>query len=344
MPITIYDVAKKAGVSKSTVSLVINNSQLVKLETRQKVNEVIDLLGYVPNFSAKSLTTKKTNILGVIVLTDELIRKSYNFDVSSEVFAYDVMAGIPRGLRGTDFGLITERFSISENEEAIPEILRNRRVDGILLVGAQFNEKFALKIKECGVPVVVVGREYDVFDSITADTCRGAYIGAEYLINTGHEHLCYVNSPPNFSTSNDRAKGFNLAIETYRTEISESWLVDSKLISGLGGYNAIKTLFESGARPDGIITANDAIALGIMRYFYEQNINIPDDISIISFEDSILSGYATPALSTVNNNTEEMGKEACEILIKRLKFPRMRRVNLVLPVNLVLRDSVKIRK
>jgi len=114
LPVTIYDVAKEAGVSKSTVSLVINNSQMVKPETRRKVHEAISTLGYVPNMSARNLTTKKTNILGVLIIAEDLVRKSYNFDVGAEVFPYDVMAGMPRGLIGTNYGLINERFCITD--------------------------------------------------------------------------------------------------------------------------------------------------------------------------------------------------------------------------------------
>lgn len=344
MPITIYDVANEAGVSKSTVSLVINGSQLVKPETQRKVNEAIRTLGYVPNMSARSLTTKKTNILGVLILTDDLVRKSYNFDVAAEVFAYDVMAGMPMGLSGTNYSLINERFCISDDEKALPEMLKTKRIDGIIIVGAQFNEDFAKRLKDCGFPVVVVGRDHEIFDSVTADVEKGAYMVAEHLVNTGHKRICYVNSLPKYSTSFGRSKGFYSAMETFKSSISESWLLNVEYFGGLGGYNAIKKLFETGARPDGILTANDGIALGVMRYLYEQKINVPEDVSIISFEDSVLSGYAAPALSTVNIHKEEMGKEACEIMLKRLKYPRMRHVKMNLPVNLVLRDSVKDRR
>lgn len=344
MPITIYDVAKEAGVSKSTVSLVINNNKIVKPETQRKVHEAIDALGYVPNFSARSLTTQKTHILGVLILTEDLVRKSYNFDASAEVFPYDVFAGMPRGLVGTNYSLISERFCIPEENDALPEILKSKRVDGVLLVGAQFKEAFAEKIKKCGLPIVVIGRAHEMFDSITADTSKGAYIAAEHLVAMGHKRICYVNCPPCFSTNLPRYEGFHSAVAAYRSDILEYWSVDAEHNTGLGGYNAIKAVYESGSRPDGVITANDSIALGILRYFYEQKISVPEDVSIISFEDSVLSGYATPALSTVNINKEEMGKEACEIMIKRLDQPRMRRVKLVLPVNLVLRDSIKDRR
>ncbi len=344
MPVTIYDVAKEAGVSKSTVSLVINASQMVKPETRRKVHEAISTLGYVPNMSARSLTTKKANVLGVLILAEDLVRKSYNFDVGAEVFAYDVMAGMPRGLIGTNYGLVSERFCVSEDGDNLPDMLKTKRVDGILLIGAQFNDDFAKRVKACGFPVVVVGRDHDMFDSITADATNGAYIAAEHLINTGHKHICYVNAPHSYSTSLDRSEGFYSAMKAFKSQVSKSWLIDVEHNSGLGGYNAIKAFFEMGARPDGILTANDGIALGVMRYLYEKKINIPEDVSIISYEDSVLSGYASPALSTININKEEMGREACEIMLKRLKYPRMRRVKMDLPVNLVLRDSVKDRR
>lgn len=341
MAVTIIDVARKANVSKSTVSLVINNSAAIKPETRYKVLKAIEELGYVPNMNARGLTSKKTNILGVLTMVENLFQKSYNFDSDTEVFSYDVSIGIPKGLINTDFGLLNERFCIPENNDDLPLLIKNNRIDGLFVIGSLFGDNFAKKIKGCGVPAVVVGRKHDLFDYVTADIEQGAFLATNHLLETGHKKLCYINCPPVFSTSVDRFNGFRKAIENASEfKADQTWMVETKHNNGEGGYLAIKEIWESGIRPDGILAANDSIALGIMRYLYEQKVYIPDDISIIGYEDSILSGYAVPALSTVNINKELIGEEACKILLNRIARPKSKKVSLVLPTALVHRDSV----
>lgn len=340
MAVTIIDVARRANVSKSTVSLVINNSAAIKLETKFKVLKAIEELGYVPNINARGLTSRKTNILGVLTMVENLFQKSYNFDSDTEVFSYDVSIGIPKGLVNTDFGLLNERFCIPENNDDLPLLIKNNRIDGLFVIGSLFGDNFAKKIKECGVPAVVVGRKHDLFDYITADIEQGAFLATSHLLETGHKRICYINCPPAFSTSADRYRGFQKALDTSEYRADETWMVGTEHNNGEGGYLAIKEIWESGIRPDGILAANDSIALGIMRYLYEQKVYIPDDISIIGYEDSILSGYAVPALSTVDINKELIGEEACKILLNRIARPKSKRVSLTLPTKLVHRDSV----
>jgi DNA-binding LacI/PurR family transcriptional regulator len=340
MAATIIDVARKAGVSKSTVSLVINNSTAVKLETKYKVLEAIEELGYVPNINARGLTARKTNILGVLTMVEDLFHKSYNFDSDTEIFSYDISIGIPKGLVNTDYGLLNERYCIFENNNDLPQLVKSNRIDGLFVIGGLFSEDFAEKIKACGIPTVVVGRLHELFDSVSANVKQGAFLATIHLLTTGHKKLCYINCPVAFRTNIDRSQGFHRAIEVSENKPDVKWIVNTSHNTGAGGYLAIKEIWESGARPDGILAANDSIALGIMRYLYEQRVHVPEDISIISYEDSVLSGYSSPALSSVNINKQRIGEEACRILLNRIARPKSKRVHLVLPTSLVLRDSV----
>jgi len=344
MPVTIYDVATKAGVSKSTVSLVINNSNKVKTETRQKVYEAINDLGFIPNLTARGLTTKKTNVLGLLIMVEDREYQSYNFNVETEIFPYDVMAGMPGGLVGTNYGLLSERYMVSQGDLDLPNMLKSKRVDGIFIIGSSFDKRLIDLISSFDIPIVIIGRHYDSIDSISADISKGVYIAGEQLIITGHRRLCYINCPLFFCTNQERASGFTQVIDDYKNDISQTWLINAEHNSGLGGYNAIKSVFEAGNNPDGILAANDSIALGVMRYLYEKKISVPDDISIISYEDSILSGYATPALSSINIDKERIGRKACEIMINRLENPKSDYVNMTIPVKLVLRESIRERK
>jgi DNA-binding LacI/PurR family transcriptional regulator len=199
-------------------------------------------------------------------------------------------------------------------------------------------------LKQSGRPVVVVGRTHDLFDFVAANIEEGVFTAAEYLLKTGHRRLCLINCPRVFSTNMDRKNGFLKALKTQKDRAEVYWIADAEHNTGKGGYDAIRRVLESDKKPDSIIAANDSTALGIMRYLYEKNIRVPDDLSVISYDNSVLTGYAAPALSSVDIDKERIGKESCEILMQRLLRPRMRQVALKLPTRLVLRDSVKDRQ
>ena len=342
--VTILDVAKHAQVSKSTVSLVINDSPLVRKETKEKVLESIRELGYTPNISARSLISKKTNNLGVLMLTENVKRESYDFDTETDLFSYDVIAGIPEVLVNTDYGLLNEQFCIFDSEEKLPQLIKKNRVDGLFIVGSLIEKEFSDLIRQTGIPVVVLGRSHEYFDSVTADVKQGAVVAAGHLIERGHKRLCYVNCPVKFNTNPIRRAGFYEAVAADGGALESYLDVNADHNSGIGGYEAIKRVWESGERPDGVLAANDGIAMGILRYFYDHEIRVPEEVSVVSYEDSILSGYASPALSTVDIGKRQMGIEACRLLLDRMENPRREKVSAVLPVKLVERDSVLRRK
>lgn len=341
MRVTILDVAKEAGVSKSTVSLVINHGPGVNPDTCQRVNEAIEHLGYVPNINARGLIQKRTNNIGVLVISEGAEGTGYDLSRETQVFSQDVISGIPRKLKGTMYGLLQEQVYMDDIGKNLPELLSSHRVDGVLIVGGLFDDDFAERIRKTGVPAVVVGRNYSLFDSVYADVEEGTRIATEYLIQMGHRRLCYVNCPEGFSTNQDRRWGFEATIRANQKKQLEVFHINSRVNSGEGGYQAIREAIASWGMPQGIITANDGIALGVMRYFYESGIRIPQDVSIISYEDSILSAYASPGLCSVDINKEKMGEKACELLLKRMKHREMERVEIVQPVKLVIRDSVQ---
>lgn len=343
MSVTIIDVAKKANVSKSTVSLVINNAPTVKMETRQRVLEVIEELGYVPNFNARGLTTQKTNSLGVLFTPETNVRTSYyDFHDETDIYPNDILAGIPDALVNTDYGLVIERYCASESaDHPLPKMISQRRVDGVIIIYGLYNRELEERIRDSGIPAVVVGGPQSLFDSISANTGDGIYAATEKLISVGLKKICYVNCPAFFFSNQPRRSGFLRAIEDYQLPVEDQRVVDTEWNTGKGGYEAIKALLESGYMPDGIVAAHDSIALGIMRYLYEVGIRIPQDVSIISFENSVLAGHATPALSTIDISKREMGRLAGELLVQRIENPDMPQVKMMSKPIVIDRDSVR---
>lgn len=343
MSVNLDDVAKYVGVSRSTVSLVVNGSNRVKEETRIKVLEAINKLGYVPNLNARNLIKKQTNILGVIIIKEDQPCISYEFDYETGLFSYYITNGIPAGLLGTDYGILTEHFCTSTTKDDLPHLIKYNRVDGVIIVGGLFEDVFAEKLLERGIPAVVVGRYCNMLDSISANVTLGCYMAVKHLIDTGHKRICYINCPLKYLSSFERLRGFEQAIRSYHACLEKKWIINSQYNTGKGGYDAFKSLWESGVRPDGIAAANEPIAMGIIRYLYEQKIRIPDDISIIGYEDSVLGGYSTPALTTINISKEYMGEKSTELLLRRIKKPDIPIEHLTIVPHLVIRDSVKQR-
>jgi DNA-binding LacI/PurR family transcriptional regulator len=338
---TIIDVARRAGVSKSTVSLVINKSPYVKDETRQKIEQAIIDLDYAPNQNARGLVQRTTKSFGIIIAIEERYYNTYEFSFETGQYSYNITNGIPNGLQETDYGLLTERFCANEDGVEIPKLIQGKRVDGIFLVGGLFKASLIDELIARGLPAVAVGRYYDKIDSISVDVAQGVYRGVSHLFEAGHKDICYINSPKIYSSSKERLNGLRRAAAEHGCKIRDDCIVHCESNTGKGGYLAFKSLWESGARPGAIATANEPIALGIMRYLYEQNIRIPDDISLVAYEASVLGGYSAPAITSVNINKEKMGEIAAQILLRRMKDPDMEKQSIVVQPELLIRNSVK---
>ena len=341
---TIIDVARYAGVSKSTVSLVLNNSPLVKEETRIHVEKAIQALGYVCNNNARGLRTKETKCLGVIIAIERSSAQSYDYNHETGLYSYNITNGIPDGLLGTDYGLITERYCAKDANGSLPQAVHNGRIDGAFLVGGLFDNAIIDAILKRGLPTVAVGRYYEQIDSVSVDVSAGTKMEVSHLLETGHRKIAYINCPQIYRSSQDRLCGLQQALKPYNGQVEQTWTAYCAENTGEGGYLAMKKLWESGARPDGIAAANEPIAMGIMRYLYEQKIRIPDDVSVIAYEDSVLGGYATPALTTVNIHKEQMGAIAANLLLKRMEAPERPLESRMVQPQLILRASVAQRK
>lgn len=338
--VTIIDVANYAGVSKTTVSAVLNNGPHVKEETRRKVEEAVKALGYVCNNNARGLRKRETKCLGVIVAVETRDIHTYEFNFEVGQFGYAVANGIPDGLADSDYGLITEQYCPSEMVGELPSIIKNARVDGVFLIGSLFDEEFLQKLHALNLPAVCVGTGYDTIDCVYPDVARGMYLQVEELVRNGARRIAMVNCPPEFANAKKRIAGWKQAVAELGDRLQETWEIQCRTNTGEGGYVATKALWESGARPDGLVTAHEAIALGAMRYLHEQGIRVPEDISVTSYETSVLGGYSIPPLTSVNVKKEEMGAIAAKMLIDRIEHPEAPLQKCVITPELVVRGSV----
>lgn len=344
---TIEDVARRAGVSRSTVSLVINHSPKVREETRQLVEQVIREINYVPNNNARGLSARVTNNLGVIFMQDYLpsTQISYDNDQHIGLCSFNISNGIMAGLAGTDYGVITERFCSIAAPDELPRMIREKRVDGVFVVGLPFSEQFIPNLEATGIPFVIVGVGSFVegFDSIYADPGEGTALAMQELIDTGHRNICLLNCSSFIQSHRWRTDAYRRVLEQNGIPYRPDWNISASHNNGVSAYETFRRFWEAGNRPDAVMSANGHMASGIMRYLYEQRVRIPDDISIIAYEDSSMCGYATPALTAINIRKEELGSLAAKKLIERIRNPEIPVEIRSLPPYLVRRDSVRNR-
>ncbi len=342
----IRDVAAVAGVSRSTVSLVLNNSPLVKAETREHVLQVIKEMNYVPNNNARSLSNKVMNSLGVIILSEQVDLELDGFKREPGLYSSGILNGISCGLADTDYSVVIERYSYKKSGGELPKLIRNRRVDGAFVIGSLYNREFVEKMKASGIPfcVVGVGLQGTEFDVVWASPEEGVYLCVEHLVEEGHQKIALINCPETFVSHDDRVHGMELAERKLGIRCDRELMVSTESNTGEGGYLAIRKLWEAGHRPDAIVAANASIALGIMRYFHEQNVQVPDDVSVTAYEDNALCSYAYPGLTAVNTQKELCGIKATEVMLERLADPDRPYTIVKIDPYLVKRASVKDRK
>ena len=348
MSITIEDVAKRAGVSRSTVSLVLNKSPLVKETTREMVEKVILEMNYVPNNNARGLSAHVTNNLGVIFMQDYMPNRtqvSYDNDQHVGLCSFNISNGIMAGLIGTNYGVITERFCSITAPDDLPWVIQEKRVDGAFIVGLPYSDKFISNMKKTGLPFVLlgVGSYEDSVDSFYADPGVGMELAVRELLETGHQKICLLNCALDLPSHQWRLDGVRRAMAAYGKEFQEDWNVTPSATNGKEACVAFKNFWEAGNRPDAVVTANGQSACGVMRYLYQCGVRVPDDISIIAYDDSSINGYAVPPLTSINIRKEEMGFHAAKCLVSRIRQQKGSIQIRSFPPYLVQRESVIIR-
>ncbi len=337
---TIHDVAAAAGVSKSTVSLVCNNSPKVKMETKYKVLKAIEKLGYTPNIAAVELTTKHKLNLGMILVSNNDSIDRTAIDTMDDNYFHDVSSGIYDVIRSSSYGIIVEQFTATANNaDKLPNIIKTNRVDGVFIVGGLFDETFIKNISEKNIPIVVLGRTYPGIDSVNTDSKFATYIGVQHLIQNGHKDILFISGPELTPSTKMKDEGYKLALLEASLPFRKEYYTKSEF-HGLGGYLAVKDALENRSiRPTAVFTSNDAMAVGAMRYLYEKNIRIPEHISIATYDDSILATHAVPALTSVAINKPQIGMQAANLLLNRIDNPNAEIKSIIIPVNLVVRSS-----
>jgi LacI family transcriptional regulator len=326
---TIKDVARRAGVAPITASRVINDSGYVRESTRRRVEEAIDALGYVPNRIARSLRSKRTHTLA-LVLSD-----------IANPFWTTVARGVEDVANGAGFSVIlcnTDESPIKE--DSYVRVLLQKQVDGFLLVPAHSDAHSAALILKQSVPLVVLDRTVPLpVDMVRSDSVGGAHDLTCHLLNLGHRRIAMLSGPREVSTAVDRVAGYRSAL----LEAGIPWddhIVIYETFTREGGHTMAQRVITLKPHPTALFAGNNFIAIGAFRALREAGLDVPSDVSLVSFDDLPPNFSLEPFLTVVAQRAYEMGQTATRQLLKRLsEGPCDSPEEILLPTDLVVRRS-----
>ena len=327
--VTIHDVAAEAGVSYGTVSRVINNHPHVKAGTRDRVLQAMEQLGYVVNRQARSLAGGKSNIIGVLVP-----------DLGTSYIG-EIMRGIDAelGLAGYDLMLYTTHRTAAKESNYVANLARGV-VDGLLLVLPRKPADYIGILTDHKFPFVLIDHQGTgkACPAVGATNWQGAYHATEYLINLGHQRIGFITGSMDLGAAVDRLEGYKAALRTQHLPY-EADLVYEGDFSQPEGYTGALILLDLPTPPTAFFASNDVMAMGVMDAVRSRGWRIPEDISIIGFDDIPQAALVRPALTTVRQPLEQMGRVATQMLLDRLLEPDKIFNRIELPTDLIIRSS-----
>ncbi len=338
MQTTIYDVAKKANVGIGTVSRVINNSPQISPQTREKVRKVINELKYQPSAMARGLARKCTNTIACIVPS------------FTGYFYFELLNGVQKAISKLDYDLILYSVDLyKKKEEIFKRILRERKVDGALIISMSISDEFATKFNQSKMPTALVDSYHKDIDSITIENKQGALLATRHLIKIGHKKLGMINGNLNSIPAKIRLDGFKEALAESDIAPDERYIISSngalkpdlQYNDGFNkatGYSSMKSMLaKNGEHPTAVFISSDIQAVGAIRAIREKGLRIPEDIAIVGFDDIELSEYL--GLTTVRQPMFEMGTLAANRLTSKIAGTNSKNLKKVFSTELVVRET-----
>lgn len=328
--ITINEIAKLAKTSRSTVSRVLNDSGYVSEEAKERILKVIEKTGYVPSKHAKSLRTKKTNVIGVIL--PRLSTDTSNRMVNA---INDHLA-----LNGYQFILANTNLSEEKEIENI-KLLRSRQVDGMILLATNISEKLIQTIEQLPIPLVALGQDLPGISVILNDDYHAARDMTTLLIEKGYEDIGFIGvTEEDHAVGYKRKQGYLDALKDHSLSIREEWMAEANF-DFQSGYTAMKKIYEqSTKKPTAIFAVTDPIAIGAMQYLHEKDISIPNDIAVAGTGNSTVSRYISPSLTTIDFMNKDAGKIAAKLILSHIEDETMETKRVKMTYEIIERASI----
>lgn len=329
MKATIYDIAREAGVSIATVSQVINGKGKISEKRRAEIMEIMERLHYQPSAIAAALTGKQTYTLGLLVP-----------DISNPYFAELARAVEDRSRQLGYSVVICSTDNKDERVERYLNLLQQKRVDGMMIGTGIDNAEILSPLLQQSIPVALIARHMPSLSvhTVTIDDILGGRLAAEHLLELGHTRVAVLSEPSKVSSSQERVRGFREALIKAGYTLEPNQIRESAADLSSAKKEALLLLGEID-HPTGLFCCNDIQAIGALQAAKDLGLRVPEDVSIIGFDNTILASVTSPPLTTVAQPIEDLGHRAVDLLIEELKDERKEPQKIVLKPELVIRDS-----
>ncbi len=330
--LTLEEIARLSGVSRSTVSRVINQKPNVSQDVRKRVLEVVQETGYHPNLAARTLASKRSWMIGL------LLPRSVSSFFSDPYFPR-LTQGVAQGCNQNDFTLALFLLGNKEDEEKIfPRVSRKGMLDGILIQSGQVGDQLIERLVTANLPVVVIGRPFhsEEVSFVDVDNITGASNAVSHLIRLGYQRVGTITGLPGSAETMDRLEGYKRALLRRARNVEQELIAEGDFTEA-GGYYGMQQLLP--AKPDAVFAASDLMAIGAMRAVREAGLKIPDDVAFIGFDDVPIATYSDLQLSTIRQPIARFGLTAVETLIDLIENGVEPTRRIIMDTELIIRDT-----
>lgn len=329
--VSIKDIARAAKVSHPTVSRALSDSPLVNGETAKRIREIAVSLGYRPSAIARSLATKKTKTIGVVVTS------------IADPFIADVISGVEEAANDHGYSVFLANSNANPDREVkVVHSFHERRVDGILVTASRVGALYVPLLSQLKVPIVLINNQHpdetdEFIYSVTIDNIKASTEVMRHLIGLGHKRIAYIGDRGGFQSDIERLAGYRQGLASAEYPFLAELVVhgDGK---PEGGAEAMERLLALPSPPTAVFCYNDMSALGALRVLNSHGIKVPEDLSVVGFDDLAIASYTSPLLTTVSQPKQQMGRMAMEILIKLLSRIDSK-TNIKVEGELIVRES-----
>ena len=335
--VTSQDVADLAGVSRTTVSFVLNEDHrfAIRPETREKVIQAARTLGYVPNASARALALNQSRAIGLILTRDPRY-------IAADTFLPQILSGLLDASKQYLFGLLVEWVEPGQQIQTYHALTKARHIDGLILMTPRYDDPGLKALEESDIPTVMMGQVpgSNLF-SVDIDNTAAAEMAVKHLISLGHRKIaCIVNAPAPYSSATQRLEGYKNALNQAGIAYDEK-LVRFADFDAQSGYQQMRDLLEQKHAFTAVFIASDNVAMGAMSALREIGLSIPEDISLVGFDDVPLASFATPALTTVRIPARQIALYSCHLLVRLIRGDIPEQRNFTLETEFIPRGSTR---
>lgn len=335
---TLKDVAQLAGVSTATVSYALSGKRTISEETKQRINDAIAQLDYVPDLNARSLSMRDSKLIGVVVPQTEPGERL----MFQNSFYSEVLGSIEYYARQQGYHIL---ISATDANESYLTLAKKRNLDGIIVIG-MYPDDFYQQMKKTQIPIVLIDSYCNdhYYHNIRIDDAYGSYLATRYMLENGHTRIAFFSGQlKENGVMKKRLLGYQQALQEFGVPYQKEYVFEGQ-IDYNSGIALSQELMRSGLSATGIVAAADILAIGAVKGLFEAGKNVPSDYSVIGFDDVEIAQYLTPGLTTVRQQISLKGQKAVELLLKHIEDPSLPKQEEILPLQLVVRGSVKKRK